>query len=130
MVETELVKPKVIQAFEKRFKIESDHWGDVFFFRITSSGHDWQDFLQSAFCFVNDCSLKEENLNEAQDLKISREGVTLTGRFLQKNIWGSDCLLAQGKLKTPSPNSLTIDIYDGVYLLSPAGSDTGDFKGK
>lgn len=117
-----LVKPKAIQAFEKRFATEADHWGDVFFLRVADS---WEDFFRTAFCFVNDSSLKKESLTKVKDLPISFDGVTLTGNLLFKNIWGSECVLVQGKLKTsPVAGCLITDLSDGIYLLSWFGSDS------
>lgn len=127
MGETTLLKPRAIQAFEKRFKTEAGHWGDVFYIYLASS---WEDFFRSAFCFINDCSLKKENLNEAQNLEISKKKVIFNGRILFKDIWGSACLLAQGKLTTPhSLGHLPLDLFDGVYLLSWVNSDLGDYDG-
>lgn len=127
MVETKLAKPKAIQAFEKRFKTEADHWGDVFYLRLASS---WQDFFRIAFCFVNDGGWQEQNRVEVKNYQVSPNGVTFEGSFISHHVWGSDCLLVQGKIKTPSPNSLIENLSDGIYLLTPIDSDTGDFDGE
>lgn len=125
--EKELVKPKAIQAFEKRFAIggfaiEAERCEDVFFLRVASS---WEEFFRTAFCFINDSSLKEENLRGVKDLPVSLEGVTLSGELLFRNIWGSECILAQGQLRTPPASGhLITNLLDGVYLLSWFGSDS------
>ncbi len=120
MEKTELVKPRAILAFEKRFKTEADYWGDVFYLRIASS---WEELLRTSFCFVNDSSLKKENLNKVRNLMISKEGVTFTGFLICENVWGSSCMLAQGKLKTSAPDRLIMEVNDGVYLLATVDSD-------
>ena len=125
MGKMELIKPKAIVAFEKRFKTEADHCEDVFYLRLASS---WQDFFRSVFCFVNDGGFQEQNVVEVKDYKVSLKGVTFGGRLSFHNVWGSDCVLVQGKLKTPSPDRLIMEINDGVYLLSPAGSDVWDIS--
>lgn len=126
MTETKLDKPRAILAFEKRFKVEADCWGDVFFLRIASS---WPDFFRSAFCFVNDAGFQEKNRFKVKGHQVSSRGVTFEGSLSLCHIWGSDCMLGQGRLKTPFPDRLTTDLSDGIYLLSPVGSDTHDFDG-
>ena len=115
-----LVKPKAIQAFEKRFKTEADYCEDVFYLRIASS---WQELFRTAFCFVNDSSLEEEKLLLGHYKMISSEGVAFTGELLKIDVWGSGCLLAKGELRTSHKlGRLVFDLWDGVYLVVPVGS--------
>lgn len=117
----ELIKPIVIQAFEKRFKIKADHWGDVFYIRVASS---WEDLFMTAFCFLNDPSINNKNAFQFKSGTISSLGVMFEGRLLFRNIWGSLCMLGQGRMTTPhSLGRLPINLIDGVYLLAPVGSN-------
>lgn len=120
-VGSQLVKPKAILAFERHFKMEAGCCEDVFFVFLARS---WTELFRGIFCICNDSSLEEKKLQKEQHLVISLKGVTFEGLFLNRNVWGSHCLLAQGKLKTPlSLGYLSVDLSDGIYLLSWAGSD-------
>ncbi|MBI4120268.1 MAG: hypothetical protein HY454_02265, partial [Parcubacteria group bacterium] len=90
MPETKLDKPRAIQAFEKRFKIEAGRCQDVFYLRLASS---WQDFFRSAFCFFNDAGVQEREVAKVTDPVISLQRVAFEGSLVFCQVWGSDCLL-------------------------------------
>lgn len=86
-------KPKAISSFEKKFNCLAIQYGPVF---ILPLARTWEDFLHSAFVFVNDCGLTPEEIVESQD------EYSLSGRGIYQNVWGTPCLLFEGRLVTPA----------------------------